>query len=315
VALTVTKAGALAPADFHAKFLLFGKSGAGKTRLGATAPNPIVLLTEANGLATLRRANPDAGVIEAYAPTKYGLSTSYEVVAQFMVAAHAGEFAAAGYRTVVVDSGTEVQRILRDQILREKGQLQNAGYQFTQQDWGMLTERMRRFARSVRDLPYHVVFLALSQEKQDEDGVEHVAPSFEGQKLPNEIAQFFSAVGYVYKKRAKVIVEGQAEQEVTRHAVLFQGASKYLVKPCDPLADVEGCDVSNWIERITAEPTTTPTTAHATVTQNNANASSEKAPVAVTTEQTSTAPAANVETQTDATASATTTTRRRTRGV
>jgi hypothetical protein len=307
VALTITKAGALAPADFHAKFLLFGKSGAGKTRLGATAPNPIVLLTEANGLATLRRANPDAGVVEAYAPSKYGLTTSYEVVAQFMQAAHAGEFAAAGYRTVVVDSGTEVQRILRDQILREKGQLQNAGYQFTQQDWGMLTERMRRFARSVRDLPYHVVFLALSQEKQDEDGVEHVAPSFEGQKLPNEIAQFFSAVGYAYKRRAKVVVEGQAEQEVTKHAVLFQGATKYLVKPCDPLADVEVCDVSNWIERITADPTTS------TPAPSPSPISSETTSPAVTTETTTDAApvASTVENPTEATASATPTTRRR----
>ncbi len=307
MALTITKAGALAPADFHAKFLLFGKSGAGKTRLGATAPNPIVLLTEANGLATLRRANPDAGVVEAYAPSKYGLTTSYEVVAQFMQAAHAGEFAAAGYRTVVVDSGTEVQRILRDQILREKGQLQNAGYQFTQQDWGMLTERMRRFARSVRDLPYHVVFLALSQEKQDEDGVEHVAPSFEGQKLPNEIAQFFSAVGYAYKRRAKVVVEGQAEQEVTKHAVLFQGATKYLVKPCDPLADVEVCDVSNWIERITADPTTS------TPAPSPSPISSETTSPAVTTETTTDAApvASTVENPTEATASATPTTRRR----
>jgi hypothetical protein len=112
-----------------------------------------------------------------------------------------------------------------------------------------------------------------------------------------KIAQFFSAVGYVYKRRAKVVVEGQAEQEVTKHAVLFQGASKYLVKPCDPLADVEVCDVSNWIERITADPTTS------TPVQNLTVATSEPTPPAVTTEATNAAPvAAPVDPVTPATA-------------
>jgi predicted GTPase len=39
----------------HIKALIFGDSGAGKSYLSATAPNPLILLTEMNGQASKSR--------------------------------------------------------------------------------------------------------------------------------------------------------------------------------------------------------------------------------------------------------------------
>lgn len=241
----MTKAKDIPVKDQHVKVLIQGKSGSGKTTLGANMPGRVaVLLTEANGLQSILAANPDALVVRAYDPASLGCTSSYEVVKEFMVLAGSG---ALDVDSVVCDSATEVQRIIKTEILREKGVADDPGYQFTQQDWGMLTERMRRFARMFRDIPYHTMMLTLSEEQRDEDGtLSAVVPQFEGRKLSGEIAQFFSAVGYAYKRTIKV--EGQPD-DVT-FEVLFQGASKWLVKPIRPLKNVEKADPRDWIARI-----------------------------------------------------------------
>lgn len=240
-------AGSISGADLHVKLLVQGRSGSGKTTIGAKMPKPLIILTEANGLPSIRAANPEAIVIRVYDFKSYKKSNSYEVLAEAMGLAASGAFT--GVESIVCDSATEIQRIIREQILREKGVLDEPGYLFTQQDWGLLTERMRRFARMFRDLPYHVMMITLSAEDRDEDGsVSQVAPQFEGKKLPGEILQFFSAGGLAYKRMVKV--EGQPDD--VAFEVLFQGASKYLVKPCAPLRNVEHADPSDWIERISA---------------------------------------------------------------
>lgn len=247
--LVLTKARDIPMADRHVKILVHGKSGAGKTTLGAMMPRPLVMLTEANGLASILAVNPDAVVIRTYDPAAYGLSTAFEVVQEVIKSATSGALANEGIESLVADSMTEIQRIIRDQILREKGVLDNPGYVLTQQDWGLLTERMRRFARSFRDVPLHTLGITLSSEERDEDGaVTSILPQFEGKKLPGEIAQFFSAVGYAYKRTIKV--EGQPDG--IAHEVAFQGPSKLLVKPVRPLRTVEPADPRDWIARILA---------------------------------------------------------------
>lgn len=247
--LVLTKARDIPMADRHVKILIHGKSGAGKTTLGAMMPRPLVMLTEANGLASILAVNPDAVVIRTYDPGAYGLSTASEVVQEVIKSAMSGALAKEGIESLVADSMTEIQRIIRDQILREKGVLDNPGYVLTQQDWGLLTERMRRFARAFRDVPLHTLGITLSAEERDEEGgVISILPQFEGKKLPGEIAQFFSAVGYAFKRTIKV--EGQPDG--VAHEVAFQGPSKLLVKPVRPLRIVEPADPRDWIARILA---------------------------------------------------------------
>jgi hypothetical protein len=237
--------------DLHVKLMVQGRSGSGKSTLGAKMPKPLILLTEANGLPSIRAANPAAIVIRIYDPQAYGKTTQFEVLEEAMKLALAGSFDAAGVESVVADSATEIQRIIKEQILREKGVLRDPNYLFTQQDWGLLTERTRRWARVFRDLPYHTLLITLSAEEKDEESgrVTNISPSFEGRKLSQEILQFCSAGGFAFKRPIKV--EGKETGDV-EFRVLFQGPQMYVVKPVAPLRNVESDNPSEWIARIIA---------------------------------------------------------------
>ena len=103
------------------KLLLFGDSGAGKTHTSVTAPKPCVLLTEPNGLLSIQASNPDAYVIDVMRIAAEGESKPMDVVRLFFRAAMDGTLKAeTGAETVVIDSLTELQRMLRDEILDQK---------------------------------------------------------------------------------------------------------------------------------------------------------------------------------------------------
>lgn len=246
--------------DTHIKTLLFGLSGSGKSYTAAKAGGPAgskegrvaILLLEPNGLASIRAANPHAIVVTAYDPKRYGKVFVWEVVEEFIRDAMSGVLAAAGVTTIVVDSLTELQRVWRDRCLIDDGvePKRLALHKMTQQQWGTWTERFRRVLRTFRDLPMNVIAVCLVQNETDDDGnITAIVPAFEGKKLPNEVAQFFSAVGFCFKREPKIVVgEGDAAKTETKieHKVCFQSGGKLVVKPFPGLAAVEEPDPKVW---------------------------------------------------------------------
>jgi hypothetical protein len=217
------------------KGLVYGQSGAGKSWLAATAPSPFIMLTEENGRQSIRQSNPKARVVRA---------NDIGAVREFLRAAAEDRLRALGCQTIVIDSLTEVQRLMKDEILAKKP----TGEGMALQDWGELTERMRRFMRMLRDVPYNVVATALEATSEEDGGPRNVFPSFEGKKLHNEVAQYFNFVGYVFKKE-KAGADGQRAVE---HAVMLEGPSRFLVKPCSPLTGVLQGPMGPWFDRLTA---------------------------------------------------------------
>jgi len=204
--------------------LLYGDPGAGKTHLASTAESPIVLLTESNGRDTIRRANPDAIVFVA---------ENADAVRRFMRAGLSGEFAAADRKTAVFDSITEIQRIFQDEILAKKPADART---MELQDWGLLTERMRGFCRTLRSLPVDVVATALAEHTtEDSKGAVWSKPAFSGRKLASEVAQYFNAVGFAYKRE----VAGSGDVDRTaRHAVDFDCDRRTISKSHSVLSGI-----------------------------------------------------------------------------
>lgn len=231
------------------KVLLYGDSGAGKTHTSVTAPKPCVLLTEPNGILSIQASNPDAIVVDVTRIAAENGTKPMDVVRDFFRAAMDGTLRETGCKTVIIDSLTELQRMLRDEILSQKAQGGNSNVQWTLQDWGTLTDRLRKLVRMIRDLPFHVVATALADADTDQNENRYVVPSFQGKKFPNEIAGYFSLVGYVYRQRIK---EADDQEEVLRHKVLFSGPSTYLTKNVAPLEAVEAPNVDAWIQAIQA---------------------------------------------------------------
>ena len=169
----------------HLKVLLFGDSGSGKTYTAASAGSedfPVAILeTEANGMLSIQASNPHAFVVHA---------TSIADVEDFIrdIKSPDGELRGKhGVQAVVIDSLTEIQRLVKEDIVGNS--------QASLQHWLLITERMRRLIRAIRDLDLHVVCTCLAATKYDSDQVKHVVPCFEGQKLHLEAPQYFRAVG------------------------------------------------------------------------------------------------------------------------
>jgi len=229
------------------KLLLYGHSGAGKTHTASTAPAPCFLLTEPNGLPTIRAANPNALVVQAD-EANGGMDT----IRQFLRAAMSGELAQqTGCKTIVVDSLNEIQRMIRDEIMRSKPQARNPkAERFTLQDWGILTDKMRGLVRAFRDLPFHLIAIThASVETNDDGGDRRVLPSFQGRSLPNEIAGYFSMVGYQYRTR-EVVGESDDARPVTIRRVMLEGPDAVLCKALPGLDAIEDPNVTDWLAKL-----------------------------------------------------------------
>lgn len=228
------------------KVLLFGDSGSGKTWMTSTAAEGdklAYLLLEDNGLQTIRMANPDARVVRA---------DSMNTVRAFFKSAVTGVLKKEGVTTIGLDGLTEVQRLLKDEILEKKPRGQR---NMTLPDWGLLTNKMRNFMRMLRKLEFHLAATALA-DSQIIGETRRVVPLFEGKKLPNEVAQFFNAVGYVHRE---VMGYGDEGADDVRRVAMLEGPERFLVKPCAPLhGTIEG-PVSKWFEAMASgEPLADP---------------------------------------------------------
>jgi len=220
----------------YCNILLYGQTGAGKSWLAATAPKPLVLLTEANGHASVAHSNPEALVV----PVR-----TMEELDVILRSIHTGEMQKAHqFETLVIDSMTELQRLLKMKILsrsnRTKMQLA---------DWGDLANEMVRYIRAIRDLPCHVVCTALQDSYvEDDSGKRFVQPSFEGKKTVSVISQFFNAVGLLYKRAG--------EGDISERLIMWDGPEWVMCKPCHPLAGVhEQPDMSEIVRSIsTVQP-------------------------------------------------------------
>lgn len=223
--MNIQRAADMGGADVHVKGLLWGDSGAGKTYAAVTAPAPLVLLTEQNGVPSVRASNPDALI---------ALCANIDEVHEVMRMAQAGRLPE-GRRTLVVDSLTEVQRLYRDRIARGSSR-------FTLEQWGQLAGDMRGFMRGLRTIPYHVIATALASWEVDDAGERHGYPAFDGKKTAAEIPQFFSFVGLVRRRETEAGVE---------RLITLEGPSRIVVKPCAPLTGTVPADVGVILDAIT----------------------------------------------------------------
>lgn len=183
----------------RAKAIVYGESGAGKTRLLATAPRPLYVVNVDNSIASL----PAADDIFVYPDPSEGRPVNswqeFEEVLSWLEAEGARQFA-----TVAVDTGTEVGELLRRSILDEEGPARRFHPEvLTQADYGLLGARGAEAFRRIRDLPCHVVVTfqpgSLKRREDTVAGITEVVktPAFKGQAVPAEIPALFDIIGYL----------------------------------------------------------------------------------------------------------------------
>lgn len=263
------------------KILIAGDSGAGKTHFASSADGVCVCLVEPQGFATIKATGRSVLVPGRKGKDGTPRITTADELRAFMRMATSGRLKAAGVRIIVFDSGTEIQQLFIDEILRSKkvpapaqggkgpgqppakgppakgqapagkagakpdGKAKGPAPEMTQADWGVLASKMRLFLRMVRDLDYIIVMLALTIVIEDEEGgvkIRRVYPNFQG-ATRQSISAYFNIVGYLYK-----VALDQAGK--VKRYVLVDADERFHTKSFGPVAGIVEADLEAWLTAI-----------------------------------------------------------------
>ena len=143
----------------HARFLFYGRSGVGKTRLAASAPDVLLIDINEQGTTSVRRD---------YDPQVYPVETWTELQDVYWYLASGDH----PYKSVALDGATAMQNlcmkfILGDEASRDASRDPDMP---TRQAWGKLGELMKTQIVNYRNLPMNVIFTALQRSRVSGDG-------------------------------------------------------------------------------------------------------------------------------------------------
>lgn len=182
---------------------LFGNFGIGKTWFAATAQDhpamaDVLFLNVEGGMKTVA-ARGDIHAVDIHSVS--------DLEAIFWKLAN-GDAEYKGVRTVVIDSGSELQTLSLEEIVTEgmkKGGKRSSQDDIWQEDYGKSTAQLKRLFRWFRDLPLHTIVTAhermvFPKGKEGQQNVEPVAimPQFT-QKLCKSFCGYMDHVWYMYQ--------------------------------------------------------------------------------------------------------------------
>jgi AAA domain len=126
------------------------------------------------------------------------------------------------YKTVIIDSLTELQKLDMRDIMKELLQRRPDRDPDVPdvREWGKSSEHIRRIVRFYRDLEMNTIFTALEQSERDETGLVTFEPSLPG-KLRGDVPGFIDIVGYLHTK---------TEDDKIKRIIQFTQTRKIIAK-------------------------------------------------------------------------------------
>lgn len=179
--------------------LIYGDPGVGKTRLAGSASvvedlSPVLFVDVEGGTMSLQRTYP---LVETVRVNKWDeLQTIYN---ELYRGTH-------GYKTVVLDSLSEIQEQSMLQIMDElaiTGRPSGGEVDIdipAMREWGKNRTQTRKFVRAYRDLPMNTIFTCLAMDEKDKKtGLSRIMPQLTG-KSRQEVPGFIDYVFYMFVK-------------------------------------------------------------------------------------------------------------------
>lgn len=249
----------------YVKALIYGPPGTGKTNFGVSGPKPLLLLSEKQAVINARdaarrmkRPMPLCLVMESLDDYRHVLrALNGDKAKPFVVMDDAGNVVLQSTEwpeTVVLDSITDVADTVSKEIREQSPQkLGKDGLPVdSERYWNVLSDRTAKLIRAFRDLPMHVVFLALLTDKEiGEEGDKQrvIVPKMPMRALPDVLAAAVNVVGVTYRKRATVADPVTKARPMT-YGIATTGPDCMMLKPYPPLRDTEVTDFTSWVARI-----------------------------------------------------------------
>jgi len=144
----------LADRELPINAVIYGRSGTGKTTFASSFPKPLLLIDiRDRGTDSIANAkNTDYIDLQ-------NVQQLEDIVEHLRLAEHK-------YKSVVIDTVTQLQQMMIEELLAEKKKdTKEAGKwgSMTLKDWGTISSNMRFLLSRFKDLPIHTCFIA--QEK------------------------------------------------------------------------------------------------------------------------------------------------------
>src|SRR5215831_19271136 len=199
----------------YINLLVYGNSGVGKTLLCGSAwdvpeMRPVLVLDVEGGTLTLREKYPSVDVVRV---------DSWSDMQKVYDALYNG----AEYRTVILDSLSEIQKFSMSTIMRDVKRSDPGRDEEVPgiREWGKNLWQVRAVVRGFRDLPMNVLFTAHADHERDtRTGLDKSNISIQGRSRI-EVPGFVDFVCYMYMKmrdeeNRRYLLTQQTEKEIAK---------------------------------------------------------------------------------------------------
>lgn len=172
--------------------LIYGPSGIGKTSLFYDAKDTLVLDVE-HGTEVLEKDNY-FGKKDYPSQVEILQLKSWEDLQGVFAALQSGEL---HFTNIVLDSITDIRELCKDHVLETQDRKRISDDVASQQDYLVMSERMRKMLRNFRALPMNVFIVAREYSGKDEEtGTERIKPAIGG-KLEDDVPGMMNITVYM----------------------------------------------------------------------------------------------------------------------
>lgn len=246
---------------------VYGRSGSGKTSLGVTAPKPLILLSERQGLLHVKQAAKRRGVpvppvlflehledcravLRALRGPKDQPLRIFEVLGRGPDAQRNLLMELEWPETVVLDSLTDILRLVVEEIREQSPPRQGKdGLPVdSERYWNVLGDRCQNLILGFRDAPVNKLFLCAEDDRFEGEGDDRrrqMGPSLPMRKLPAVLSGAVNLTAYAYRREVR---ENQSVK--VSYGVMTSGPEYMLLKPCAPLRVAEVPDFTYWVRAV-----------------------------------------------------------------
>lgn len=202
----------------HLKVLIYGDPGVGKTVFSGTAPNPLIVDVE-HGTRSLLN-HPELSHVRVL------VIRTWAEMEELMNALEDGRITT---ETLVIDSVSELQRRVMDDQLQRKAQYGGEVFVPEGKDYQENTERMRRFAMVLRDLPINFILTSHAKEQESETGTTFLRPDLTPKFNATLMGQM-DVVGYMRVIKTKKVDENDKEYIEEKRVLQVHPSDKVMAK-------------------------------------------------------------------------------------